>query len=62
METFEKNLTATQKSMTAALNNLDRTTASMRGLQHKLRDLEELDAPEAQTLLGDAFPTSEDEA
>ncbi len=62
METFEKNLTATQKSMTAALNNLDRTTASMRGLQHKLRDLEEMDIPEAQTLLGDAFPTSEDEA
>ena len=62
METFEKNLTATQKSMTAALNNLDRTTASMRGLQHKLRDLEEMDVPEAQTLLGDAFPTSEDEA
>ena len=62
METFEKNLTATQKSMTAALNNLDRTSASMRGLQQKLRDLEEMDIPEAQTLLGDAFPTSEDEA
>ena len=62
METFEKNLTATQKSMTAALNNLERTTASMRGLQLKLRGLEEMDAPEAQALLGDAFPPSEDEA
>lgn len=59
MENFTKSIDASQKSLTAAANHLERASANARGIQQRMRNLEEMDMSEARQILGDDFPDSE---
>ena len=50
---FSRNLDATQKSLVAASNNLEKATGSSRRILQRLRTVEEVDLFEAQNLLGE---------
>lgn len=59
MESFAKSLEASQKSLTAASNHLERASANARGIQQRMRNLEEMDIQEAQHILGEDYPDPE---
>lgn len=59
MESFAKSLDASQKSLAAASNHLERASANARRIQQRMRNLEEMDIQEAQHILGEDYPDPE---
>ncbi len=59
MQNFDQNIQSTQKSLSAALNHLQRTSGNIHGIQQRLQNLEEMDPSEAEQLPDKFYPASD---